>query len=320
MGSVSKPEQDRALQTLGVWCQMELTGTEPPKAVLENLNFDSIEAMQIQLGNWKIPDWVTQRRSFGETAEASKPSPRERKARSGTGPRQELPPAADAIPLFKQALGVLNEWVDALKTRKEYMQDGRFVAQDESHAPIFWTRPQGMSDEDWKALCEKFGQNPGSDGFDLWDSALVEPAGATQSPQEPLAALIAVYLLADLPPEPLLEKLHFAREGVDTEELKRHINGVKEKKRGEDGKTKTQHIPGLKTKAAQVARLMRGGPLRPGPSTGELSPTEQNIVWYRQQRERDGVPDAAIFTELKEKRGLSKAEYQRLKKFRLDLP
>jgi hypothetical protein len=94
---------------------------------------------------------------------------------------------------------------------------------------------------------------------------------------------------------------------------------VKEKKRGKNGKRKTQHIPGLKTKVAQVARLIAGGTLQPGPSTGELSPEEQNIVWYRQQRERDGVPDATIFKELKEKRGLSKVEYQRLKKFRLAL-
>lgn len=95
---------------------------------------------------------------------------------------------------------------------------------------------------------------------------------------------------------------------------------MQEKKRGADGKIKTQHIAGLKTKAAQLARLVRGGPLRRGPSTGELSPEEQNIVWYRQQRQRDGIPDAVIFEELKEKRGLSKADYQRLKKFRLDLP
>jgi hypothetical protein len=177
-----------------------------------------------------------------------------------------------------------------------------------------------MSDEDWRVLCERFGQSPDSDRFELWDNALVEPAGATQSPREPLTTLTAVYLLAGLPPEPLLERLHFAPETADSEEIKRHICGVKEKKRGADGKVKSQHIPGLKTKAAQVARLIRGGPLRPGPSTGELSPEEQNIVWYRQQRERNGVPDAVIFKELREKRGLSKAEYQRLKKFRLVLP
>ena len=59
MTSLPKPERDRALQTFGVWCQMELTGTEPPKAVLELLNFDSIEAVRTQLSNWRVPDRVT---------------------------------------------------------------------------------------------------------------------------------------------------------------------------------------------------------------------------------------------------------------------
>jgi hypothetical protein len=311
MGSVTNHDRKRRLESLFFWCFAELKGIEPEDSTLEKLGFGSVEALRTQLGIWRVPDWVTQEESSDEN---------ERKARSGSGERQELPPAAEATPLFRQALQFLNEQVDLLETRKEYVQDERFVAQDEHHAPIFWTRPHGMSDDDWRALCEKLGQSSDSDGFELWESALVEPAGATQSPQEPLTTLIAVYLLAGLPPEPLLDRLHFASETVDIEEIKRHLDGVEERKRGADGKIKTQHKPGLKTKAAQLARLMRGGLLRRGPSTEELSPEEQNIIWYRQQRARDGVPDATIFRELKEKRGLSKAEYQRLKKFRLDFP
>jgi hypothetical protein len=214
MTSLSNQERVRALQALGVWCQMKLTGTEPTKAVLDSLNFNSIEGMKIQLNNWGAPDWVLQEEPSGENR---------RKARSGSGQRQELPPADEATPLFRQALELLNEQVDLLEARKEYMQDERFVAQDEHHAPIFWTRPHGMSDEDWKVLCEKVGQSSNSDCFALWDTPLVEPAGATQSPPEPLTTLIAVYLLAGLPPEPLLDKLHFAPETVDTAEIERHL-------------------------------------------------------------------------------------------------
>jgi len=310
MESVANQNRNQMLEALVVWCIAELKGIEPDDSMLEKLGFGSLEAMRIQLGNWEVPGWVTQESS----------AENERKARSGTGQRQELPSPAGAIPLFKQALQLLNEQADLLEKREQYLQDGRIVAQDEHRAPIIWTRPHSMSDEDWRVLCEKFGQSPNSDRFELWDSALVVPVGAAQSPPEPLTTLIAVYVLAGLPLEPLLENLHFAPETVNSEELKRHIDGVKEKKRGKNGKRKTQHIPGLKTKAAQVGRLIAGGTLQPGPSTGELSPEEQNIVWYRQQRERDGVPDATIFKELKEKRGLSKVEYQRLKRFRLVLP
>jgi hypothetical protein len=310
MGSLSKQPRKRALEALAVWCLLQSKDLEPKHADLEKLGFGSVEAMRTQLGIWGVPDWVTQ-----ESSAENEP-----KARSGTGQRQELPSPAGAISLFKQALQLLNEQADLLEKREHYLQDGRFVAQNEHRDPIIWTRPHGMSDEDWGVLCEKFGQKPNSDRFELWDSDLVEPVGAAQSPPEPLTTLIAVYVLAGLPLEPLLERLHFAPETVNSEKLKRHIDGVKEKKRGKNGKRKTQHIPGLKTKAAQVARLIAGGTLQPGPSTRELSPQEQNIIWYRQQRERDGVPDATIFKELKEKRGLSKVEYQRLKKFRLLLP
>jgi hypothetical protein len=289
MDSLSKQDRERALQALAVWCLLQSRGLKPDHDDLMKLRFGSVKAMRTQLGIWGVPDWVTQESS----------AENERKARSGTGQRQELPSPTAAIPLFKQALQLLNEQADLLEKREQYLQDGRFVAQDEHHAPIFWTRPHDMSDEDWKVLCEKFGQSPDSDRFELWDRALVEPVGAAQSPPEPLTTLIAVYVLAGLPLEPLLERLHFAPETVNIDELKWHIDGVKEKKRGKNGKRKTQHIPGLKTKAAQIARLIAGGTLQRGPSTGELSPEEQNIVWYRQQREREGVPDATSSKSLR---------------------
>ncbi len=83
------------------------------------------------------------------------------------GPRQELPSAAEAIPLFRQALQLLNEQTELLEAREEYLQDGRFVAQDKHRAPIIWTRPHDMSDEDWRVLCEKFGHSPDSDMFEF---------------------------------------------------------------------------------------------------------------------------------------------------------
>jgi len=244
---------------------------------------------------------------------------RARRARSGIGQVQELPPAGEAIPLFKEALKTLAEKVDALRNRKEYFQDGRFVAEDEYHDPIIWPRGP-MSDEQWQKLCESFGQDPDADTLELWDARFVEPVGAVQAPQEPLTSLIAVYILADLPLRPLLERLHFAPEAVDEAELVQHIEGEKVRKPGRDGKIRTQHILGLKTKSAQIARLVRGGTLRPGPSTGTLSPGEQYIIWYIQQQEAKGVPEESIFRELREKRGLTRDDYARLRKFRLNAP
>jgi hypothetical protein len=137
------------------------------------------------------------------------------------------------------------------------------VALDEYRDPIMWSR-LGMSDEDWKDICQRFGKDPHSETFELWNARFVEPAGATQSPQEPLTKLIAIYILTGLPLESLLGRLHFAPETVNEAELRRHIEGEIVKKR-RNGKTSTQHIPGLKTKAAQVAKLICGGTLRQGP-------------------------------------------------------
>ena len=252
---------------------------------------------------------------------------RERRARRGQGEAKELLPPANARPLFEQALLslmgnlvlYLMESLDELERRKVHLQDERYVAEDEYRDPIVWLRGR-MPENQWKDLCQKFGKDPDSDSFELWDTRFVEPVGATQSPQEPLTTLIAVYVLADLPLEPLLEALHFAPEAVDRTELRRHIEGEKTRKRGRDGKLRNHQIPGLKTKAAHVAQVMSGKSVRRGPSTEELSPQEVNIVWYRQKRLREGIPDERIYHELKEKRGLTKSEYTRLKKFRLNAP
>jgi uncharacterized Zn finger protein (UPF0148 family) len=241
-----------------------------------------------------------------------------RRARRGEGTQQELPPPAEAIPLFRRALEVLNGEIDTLEKRKMYLQDERFVAVDEHRDPIIWPR-SGISDEDWTNICQRFGKDPDSEQFELWNARFVEPAGATQSPQEPLTKLIATYVLADLPLKPLLEKLHFAPETVDEAELRRHIEGEKVRKYRK-GKSSTQHISGLRTKAAHLAKLVCGGTLRRGPSTGALSSSEQSIIWHRQQRSREGVPDEQIYQKLKRKRGLTRAEYARLKKFRLKTP
>jgi hypothetical protein len=287
--------------------------------VAEKAGFGSAEAMYQQLKVWGLAGLLP-----GST---SSEVDYERKARRGDGQRQDLPPAAGARRLFEQALLSLMgrvvlhlmENIDELERREDYLQDERFVAKEEYRDPILWFRDR-MPDAQWKGICARFGKNPDSDSFELWDQRFVEPAGATQSPQEPLTTLIAVYVLSGLPLEPLLEILHFAPEDVDRAELKRHIEGEKVRKRSKSGRLSTQHIPGLKTKAAHVAKLVYGGSLRRGPSTGELPPRDQNIIWYIQQREEEGVPDDQIYRQLKDKRGLTRDEYARLRRFRLDAP
>jgi hypothetical protein len=62
MGSVPREERVRALQALGLWCQMELMGTEPPQEVLEKLDFNSIEGNGNPIRQLEAPGAVARQR------------------------------------------------------------------------------------------------------------------------------------------------------------------------------------------------------------------------------------------------------------------
>lgn len=60
---------------------------------------------------------------------------RERQAR-GSGPEKKLPPATAAAPLFEEAIKALSRAVENLEHRREYIQGGRFVAQEVYDDPV----------------------------------------------------------------------------------------------------------------------------------------------------------------------------------------
>ena len=273
MTSLPNQERVRALQALGICCQMKLSGTEPPKAVLESLNFDSVEAMRTQLKNWGALDWITR----GEPKDESK-----RKGRQGTGERVELTPAKEAIPLFNEALDVLREAVVQLESRKEYFQDGRFVVE---------THVQGHA----------------YDSGELVEFKGAIAGGGQQSPPEPLTTLIAVYILAGLPLEPLLSTLNREPEEVDLDQLDLSIEGKR---------TSKGHNPGLKSKARHVARLIRVGDLPRGANTDEFSADQHEAAWRSYRLEQQGLTSKEIEQKL-EKEGFGRQEVVRLRKLGL---
>jgi len=135
-----------------------------------------------------------------------------RRARRGTGERVELPPAREAIPLFEEALDELRAAIEQLEGRKEYFQDGRFVVETHVEGHAY----EGGERVEFKGAHAGPGQ---------------------QSPPEPLTSLIAIYILAGLPLEPLLSKLNSNPEDVDLDQLDLNIEGKRRKK---------GHTPGLR--------------------------------------------------------------------------
>ena len=231
----------------------------PEEEVAEKLQFGGVEAMHVQLANWDLPRWL-----IGETPD-SESDKTERRGMTATEPT-ELPPAYDALPLFHRALQKLDWAIGDLENRKEYLQNGRFVAH-ESTGPAY------------------------SPETGIEEGTLTIPMGGQQTPLVPLPALIGAYFLAGEPLEPLLEKLNRWPQSVDKEQIQALIEG---------GKTTKGHTRGLKSIVGMIARGIRGGAIRPGPTTGEFSEQIQNGVWYSRQLTQRGLDPATISERLEE--------------------
>jgi hypothetical protein len=273
MGSVTKQDQQRAITAAVLWWKSQVEGIELKQHTIENLGFHSIEVLHKQLVNWGFPDWIT-----GDAPKSSEPDESVRRARTASGEPPELPSAYGAIQLFYEALKKLNRAIGDLENRKEYLQNGRFVAQ------------------------EDVSQRSGPE-MDV-EKTLKIPLGGQQMPLEPLPALIGAYFLADEPLEPLLEKLNKWPETVNKEQIRKLIEGEK---------TSKGHVRGLKSVVGLIARGVRGGEIRGGSTTGEFSTKIQDGVWYSHQLAQRGLTSAKISEQLREV-GFSPSEISQVRK------
>jgi hypothetical protein len=261
MDSLSGPQYQDALLKIGMLCELRRRNVPvPEEEVAVKLGFGGAEAMHVQLANWDLPPWL-----IGE-APSSESEKTERRGMTATEEPRELPPAYDALPLFHRALQKLDWAIGDLENRKEYLQNGRFAAH-ESTGPAY------------------------SPETGIEEGTLTIPLGGQQNPPEPLPALIGAYFLADEPLEPLLEKLNRWPQSVDKEQIQRLIEG---------GKTSKGHMRGLKSIVGMIARGIRGGAIRGGATTGEISERIQNGVWYSRQLTQRGFDPATISERLSE--------------------
>ncbi len=163
-------------------------------------------------------------------------------------------------------------------------------------------RREDFTEEGWVEVCEAHGQNSFIDAF-VTDSVGVQPQGAKNTPNERLVKLIGAYVLAGLPLDPLLEKLHPEPDKVDREQLKAFIYG----RTTETGR----HTEGMMDKVRQIARVVRGGTVRKGPPTEELSGEDLRIAWEIASWRSQGYPDSQIYEYLQHK-GITRSDVTRL--------
>jgi len=202
---------------------------------------------------------------------------RRRRART-TGEVTELPPASEAAGLFRSAIERLLHETDELSHLNEILQGERFVgviSEPWVEAYYFNRKMKGLSDNEWEQLCKELGEDPTQEEFEVQTVTGMTPLGASQTPTEPLTTLIAVYALIGRFIEPddieaLVEKLHADPQSVDKKRLR-------------------QALRDLRARAGDVAKLVRGGKIRRGPTTEELSLRHAQAafwIWvYRQQGE-----------------------------------
>jgi hypothetical protein len=275
----SKPD-DRVLRYLRLCVERQHNLTE--EQIARDLDFGSPEALYQQPHQDGFPVCPV----CGETPAkpnhcAQKKGRRQRRARRGTGQAIELPPAKRAEDLFQSAIGKMEKALWTLDSRKEFYRDERFdTISDHPNASATHYRdisPLGEDgDEEWRKLCEWHGQDPSVDHFFAPVAPIATSEGAPQIPPEPLPELIALYVLAGEPLDPLLVALH-----PNPSEAKQ--------------KRPHQAVEELWHKAGQLATLVRGGIIRQGPSTGELSPREQSAARFISRRLREGVSESEIY-------------------------
>jgi hypothetical protein len=281
MESVAKPDRQRMLKALAFWCFYALEDEEPDDSVLEKLGFGSVDAMRIQLGNWEVPDWATEKTPTVKDAKAPNHAPGEKKAR-GSGEITDLPPAANAMSIFRGAIEKLSVFVERLPSRKEQRQGNRFVV---SYAKPFWEPPE--PGEEYGYLEAPPDAEPDEDGnvsFTGGQAYRRVAGGASRFTDDGLTAAIAAAILTGATTDELIDVLQDAPAQGDRKKARELVEGK----------------DGLKKRAGQLAALMRGYPVGKGHRTNEASKEWQSAAWVAQERREYGYKEKEIARWLNE--------------------
>ena len=221
------------------------------------------------------------------SAKHCKPPKRQRNPGTGTGQRRQLPSAVQAADLFRERLESLLREVNELEHKDEVLQAGRVAATGVYSANAAWL-PRTDNPEEWRALCERYGQDPNTDGFWATDVVLKAPAGAARNPSESLITLIGVYALSGGDMEPLLNVLY---PGEPSEET---LKKIRERVEGEK---KPDKVDGVRTVAGQLATLVRGGTIEGAPPV-PLTPEEHDAACFITQLREEGHSEDEILRRL----------------------
>jgi hypothetical protein len=320
MESLSRSDRDSAHRKVGLIAASRVSGLDED-GVAETAKYRGVGHMRQELEDWGFPSWFIEGdapRKRSKPLEASKPAKSKRRAR-GTGPVIELPPASNATPLFREKLDALAQDNEDLRHRNEKLQGDLF------HHCDVWTdtsyfRREELPEEQWEFLAETHNLDPNAEGF-LDTKRSWGLGDSTPVPQAPLPALIAAYVLTGGDLEPLLRALH---PGEPSAEVLEQIRMCIEGKKNQNGAPRD----GLKAVAQQLARMVRGGPVRQGRYSEDLSHLDIVVAYIISDDLKAGMSDPEVFEKLRQdppfalmlREELTWDEYCRLRDLNLEGP
>lgn len=298
MSFSSRPAQEDAFLKLGQLCMLRGQGNYTEDEVARKLGFGSADAMRIQLKNWGLPDWLTDDRmpaAGTESAGGPKDVSKKRKARSSLGEGEDLPDVDRAVEIFRKDIKHLEWLLMPLSGHfTEQLHGERFVSYSRVEDDSEHFHRSMFSDQQWKELCEKWGVDPSVEEFYLPLAPHVSPLGAGDTPWRGLTIFIGLHALLHPSVDRLIDALHPDPSSVDRKKLY--------DQKGKDAATQDGYVTTLKSTAAKIAKIMRGGKAdKRGASYGKVPHHELELAWrWILPLAREGYSDEEIYRKLKE--------------------
>jgi hypothetical protein len=279
MESLTGSSRDYVLRKVGFIAAARVQGYSEDE-VADKAGYRGAGHMRQQLVQWGFPPWFVEGDSPPEP-KSQESAPPEKQAR-GSGEITDLPPAANAMSIFRGAIEKLSVFVERLPTRKEQRQGNRFVV---SYAKPLWEPPEpGEEDGYLEAPPDAEPDEDGDVSF-MGDQIYRRVAGgASRIPDDGLTAAIAAAILTGATTDELIDVLQDAPAQGDRKKARELVEGK----------------DGLKKRAGQLAALMRGYPVGQGHRTNEVSKEWQSAAWDVQRRRGYGYTEKEIARWLNE--------------------